>query len=137
MATTSWPSWPFPAGPSIAPATTWAPRSLNGSVIVPARTPRPTIPPSTAPPTTGRALGLARHPVGLTLVGGGRSRAGPHSTSGDPSKCRPADDWSRFPLGDPIERLKKHLIRLGPWSEEEHNAAQKQYEAEVIAAQKE
>jgi 2-oxoisovalerate dehydrogenase E1 component alpha subunit len=45
-------------------------------------------------------------------------RAGPHSTSDDPSKYRPADDWSHFPLGDPIARLKQHLIKIGHWSEE-------------------
>ena len=64
-------------------------------------------------------------------------RAGPHSTSDDPSKYRPADDWQRFPLGDPIERLKQHLIAIGEWSEERHTQAQKELEAEVIAAQKE
>ena len=47
------------------------------------------------------------------------------------------DDWSRFPLGDPIERLKRHMIARGIWSEERHAALQKEVEAEVIAAQKE
>jgi 2-oxoisovalerate dehydrogenase E1 component alpha subunit len=64
-------------------------------------------------------------------------RAGPHSTSDDPSKYRPADDWERFPLGDPIQRLKQHLIVLGAWSEREHEQVQKELEAEVAAAQKE
>src|SRR3546814_10817064 len=61
-------------------------------------------------------------------------RAGAHSTSDDPSKYRPADDWARFPLGDPIERLKQHLIGLGAGSEEEQHRPQEEYEAEVIAA---
>jgi 2-oxoisovalerate dehydrogenase E1 component alpha subunit len=64
-------------------------------------------------------------------------RAGPHSTSDDPSKYRPADDWSHFPLGDPIARLKQHLTLQGHWSDAEHEATQKALEAEVIAAQKE
>jgi TPP-dependent pyruvate/acetoin dehydrogenase alpha subunit len=59
-------------------------------------------------------------------------RAG-HSTSDDPSKYRPADDWSHFPLGDPIARLKQHLIKVGHWSEEEHAAVSAELEAEVIA----
>lgn len=63
-------------------------------------------------------------------------RAGPHSTSDDPSKYRPADDWSYFPLGDPIARLKQHLVKIGQWSEEEHVAVSAELEAEVIAAQK-
>ena len=64
-------------------------------------------------------------------------RAGAHSTSDDPSRYRPADDWAQFPLGDPVERLKKHLIAIGEWSEERHEALRKQTEAEVVAAQKE
>ena len=64
-------------------------------------------------------------------------RAGAHSTSDDPSKYRPADDWERFPLGDPIARLKKHLMVLGEWSEDDHAKMQKEVEAEVLAAQKE
>lgn len=83
------------------------------------------------------AIDRARNNLGPTLIEWVSYRAGPHSTSDDPSKYRPADDWTRFPLGDPIERLKKYLIREGHWSEEEHQATQKAYEAEVMAAQKE
>ena len=79
----------------------------------------------------------ARNNCGPTLIEWETYRAGPHSTSDDPSKYRPADDWQRFPLGDPIERLKKHLIAIGEWSEAQHEATQKELEAEVIAAQKE
>ncbi len=79
----------------------------------------------------------ARANNGPTLIEWVTYRAGPHSTSDDPSKYRPADDWQRFPLGDPIERLKQHLIAIGEWSEERHAQAQKELELEVIAAQKE
>ncbi len=79
----------------------------------------------------------ARTNHGPTLIEWETYRAGPHSTSDDPSKYRPADDWQHFPLGDPIERLKKHLIAIGEWSDERHTQALKDLEAEVIAAQKE
>ena len=79
----------------------------------------------------------ARSNLGPTLIEWVTYRAGPHSTSDDPSKYRPADDWAHFPLGDPIARLKQHLIALGAWSEQEHDAAQKELEAQVAAAQKE
>src|SRR6266498_3430430 len=79
----------------------------------------------------------ARSNLGPTLIEWVTYRAGAHSTSDDPSKYRPADDWARFPLGDPVERLKKHLIVGGAWSEDEHGRLQKDGEAEVIAAQKE
>ena len=64
-------------------------------------------------------------------------RAGAHSTADDPSKYRPADDWQRFPLGDPVARLKQHLIQIGAWSEDKHERARKLIEEEVAAVQKE
>jgi 2-oxoisovalerate dehydrogenase E1 component alpha subunit len=79
----------------------------------------------------------ARSNLGPTLIEWITYRAGPHSTSDDPSKYRPADDWEHFPLGDPIARLKRHMITLGIWSDEQHAALQKEVEAEVVAAQKE
>jgi 2-oxoisovalerate dehydrogenase E1 component alpha subunit len=83
------------------------------------------------------AVERARSNLGPTLIEWITYRGGPHSTSDDPSKYRPADDWSRFPLGDPIARLKRHLISLGIWSEAEHEQTHKELEAQVIAAQKE
>ena len=79
----------------------------------------------------------ARSNLGPTLIEWVTYRAGPHSTSDDPSKYRPADDWAHFPLGDPIARLKQYLIGIGGWSEQEHEDTQKELEAQVIAAQKE
>ena len=83
------------------------------------------------------ALERARSNLGPTLIEWVTYRAGPHSSSDDPSKYRPANDAERFPLGDPVKRLKQHLMVLGAWSEEEHAATQKEVEAEVTAAQKE
>ena len=77
----------------------------------------------------------ARSNLGPTLIEWVSYRAGPHSTSDDPGKYRPADDWQHFPLGDPIARLKQHLVLLGIWSEEEHRQLQTELEAEVAAAQ--
>ena len=79
----------------------------------------------------------ARSNGGPTLIEWVTYRAGPHSTSDDPSKYRPLDDASHFPLGDPIARLKQHLIAQEAWSEAEHEALQKTLEAEVLAALKE
>jgi 2-oxoisovalerate dehydrogenase E1 component alpha subunit len=83
------------------------------------------------------ALERARSNLGPTLIEWVTYRAGPHSTSDDPSKYRPSNDTARFPLGDPILRMKQHLIGLGLWSETEHEATQKELEAEVAVAQKE
>ena len=78
----------------------------------------------------------ARHNLGPTLIEWVSYRGGAHSTSDDPSKYRPADDWQRFPLGDPVERLERHLIAIGEWSAEQGEVLRRDVEAEVIAAQK-
>ena len=79
----------------------------------------------------------ARSNLGPTLVEWVTYRAGAHSTSDDPSRYRPATDWQHFPLGDPIARLKQHLIAVGAWSEQQHDEAQKELDAQVSAALKE
>ncbi|HET9977596.1 MAG TPA: 3-methyl-2-oxobutanoate dehydrogenase (2-methylpropanoyl-transferring) subunit alpha [Burkholderiaceae bacterium] len=76
----------------------------------------------------------ARSNLGPALVEWITYRGGAHSTSDDPSRYRPADDWQRFPLGDPIARLKRHLIAQGVWSEAEHEALQRELDAEVATA---
>lgn len=79
----------------------------------------------------------ARCNLGPTLIEWVTYRAGPHSTSDDPSKYRPADDWAHFPLGDPIARLKQHLIVLGEWSDARHAELVAELEQEVITATRE
>jgi len=79
----------------------------------------------------------ARSNLGPTLIEWVTYRAGAHSTSDDPSRYRPGDEARHFPLGDPVARLKQHLIGLGAWSEVEHEATAKELDAEVAAALKE
>lgn len=79
----------------------------------------------------------ARANLGPTLIEWVSYRAGPHSTSDDPSKYRPADDAQRFPLGDPIERLKQHLIGRGLWSEAQHEQTRSEFDSEIAQALKE
>ena len=79
----------------------------------------------------------ARANLGPALIEWVTYRAGAHSTSDDPSRYRPADDWQHYPLGDPIARLKQHLIRIGAWSDAEHETTRAEIEAQVLDAQKE
>ncbi len=79
----------------------------------------------------------ARRNFGPTLIEWVTYRAAAHSTSDDPSRYRPADEWKSWPLGDPIDRLKKHLIARGEWSDEKHADLVADVEAEVLAASKE
>ncbi len=64
-------------------------------------------------------------------------RAGAHSSSDDPSRYRPSDEHNMWPGGDPIERLKTHLIGLGEWSEEKQDDLEKRIDEEVTNAYKE
>jgi len=79
----------------------------------------------------------ARLNHGPTLIEFFTYRAEGHSTSDDPSGYRPAGEAREWPLGDPIERLKAHLVALGEWDEERHAELVKAADAEVRAAQKE
>jgi len=72
------------------------------------------------------AAARARANHGATLIELFTYRAGSHSTSDDPTRYRPEDDPEKWPLGDPVERLKTHLIRLGEWSDEKHKALDKE-----------
>jgi 2-oxoisovalerate dehydrogenase E1 component alpha subunit len=79
----------------------------------------------------------ARANLGATLIEFFTYRAEGHSTSDDPSRYRPADDARHWPLGDPIERLKLHLIEIGEWSDERHQALREELEEELRTAVKE
>ncbi len=79
----------------------------------------------------------ARTGAGPTLVEMFTYRAEAHSTSDDPARYRPADEWKSWPLGDPLERLKLHLIGLEAWSEDEHAAWTENCRERVAAAWKE
>jgi 2-oxoisovalerate dehydrogenase E1 component alpha subunit len=79
----------------------------------------------------------ARANHGATLIELFTYRAEAHSTSDDPSRYRPADEGTKWPLGDPIERLKQHLIKRGDWSEQRHAALQEEVTQEIRAIQKE
>jgi 2-oxoisovalerate dehydrogenase E1 component subunit alpha len=83
------------------------------------------------------AVERARRNLGPTLIEHVTYRAGAHSTSDDPSAYRPKAEADAWPLGDPILRLKDHLIRRGVWSDERHKQGEAEILDEVIAAQKE
>jgi 2-oxoisovalerate dehydrogenase E1 component alpha subunit len=79
----------------------------------------------------------ARRNLGPTLVEYVTYRAGAHSTSDDPSAYRPKAESEAWPLGDPILRLKNHLIVRGVWADDRHKQAEAEIMDEVVQAQKE
>jgi 2-oxoisovalerate dehydrogenase E1 component alpha subunit len=83
------------------------------------------------------AVERAHRNLGPTLVEYVTYRVGAHSTSDDPSAYRPKTESDAWPLGDPVLRLKDHLIKRGFWTEARHVQAEAEILAAVIAAQKE
>ncbi|MGW8704140.1 thiamine pyrophosphate-dependent enzyme [Brevundimonas sp. NPDC055814] len=79
----------------------------------------------------------ARTNQGATIIELFTYRGAPHSTSDDPSRYRPGDEHEKWPLGDPIARLKQHLIVLGEWSDAQQEEAEKEAVEKVRAAARE
>ena len=79
----------------------------------------------------------ARTNQGATLIEHFTYRAEGHSTSDDPTQYRSAGEPTAWPLGDPITRLKDHLVALGEWDEERHKAMDLELAEQVRTAQKE
>lgn len=83
------------------------------------------------------AADRARSNAGPTLIEHFTYRAEGHSTSDDPGQYRSAHEREEWPLGDPINRLKQHLIALGEWTEEQHASMDRELMETVKAATKE
>ena len=83
------------------------------------------------------AAARARAGHGATLIEFFTYRAEGHSTSDDPTKYRPKEEASSWPLGDPLERLKDYLVGCGAWDEARHAALTEELTEAVRAAVKE
>lgn len=86
---------------------------------------------------TAWAAERARRNLGPTLIEWVTYRAGAHSTSDDPTAYRSADGSRSWPLGDPIQRLRDHLVRSGHWDDERHETLTAETEALVADAVRE
>jgi 2-oxoisovalerate dehydrogenase E1 component alpha subunit len=83
------------------------------------------------------AADRARANLGPTLIELFTYRVEGHSTSDDPTAYRPQNAGAAWPLGDPVARLRQHLVALGEWDEERDVALREQLAAEVRTAQRE
>lgn len=79
------------------------------------------------------AIERSRRGGGPTLIELVTYRRDAHSTSDDPSQYRPTNEAEHWPGGDPIERLKQHLIAIGEWSEKSHTELSEALEQDVAA----
>jgi 2-oxoisovalerate dehydrogenase E1 component alpha subunit len=82
------------------------------------------------------AANRARANMGPTLIEHFTYRAEGHSTSDDPAGYRSAQEREEWPLGDPIMRLKRHLVTLGEWTPEAHAEMDRELAEMVKAATK-
>jgi 2-oxoisovalerate dehydrogenase E1 component alpha subunit len=82
------------------------------------------------------AADRARTNNGPTLIEHFTYRAEGHSTSDDPSAYRAKEEYAAWPLGDPVLRLRDHLIALGEWDADRHAAQASELADHVKAAQK-
>ena len=83
------------------------------------------------------AANRARANAGPTLIEFFTYRAEGHSTSDDPSGYRSAQERSEWPLGDPVTRLKDHLIAIGEWDEDRQAEMDREAAERVRATTKE
>jgi 2-oxoisovalerate dehydrogenase E1 component alpha subunit len=79
------------------------------------------------------AIDRARRGGGPTLVELVTYRRDAHSTSDDPSQYRATAEADHWPGGDPVERLKRHLVQLGEWSDDAHQQLDAALDQEVAA----
>ena len=83
------------------------------------------------------AANRARTNGGPTLIEYFTYRGEGHSTSDDPGAYRAAEEYALWPLGDPVTRLKDHLIAIGAWTDAQHDALILELSDYVKAVQKE
>jgi 2-oxoisovalerate dehydrogenase E1 component alpha subunit len=74
--------------------------------------------------------------LGPTMIEHVTYRAEGHSTSDDPSVYRSSAEASAWPLGDPVQRLRDHLIAIGAWDEARHAAMEQEVSTQVRTALK-
>lgn len=79
----------------------------------------------------------ARRRLGATAIELVTYRKEGHSTSDDPARYRPSDEPNAWPLGDPVARLRDHLVKLGAWDRDRHSRAEQAADEVVKAAGKE
>jgi pyruvate dehydrogenase E1 component alpha subunit len=67
---------------------------------------------------TMTAVASARNGAGPTLIEAVTYRLGPHTTSDDPGRYRPAEEVEQWRERDPLERVRLYLASQDRWDEE-------------------
>ncbi len=83
---------------------------------------------------TQDAVAFAARGEGPTLIEALTYRMSGHSTSDDPKAYRAESGLVAWKELDPIARLRRHLTRIQPWTEESDRAIEAELDAELKAA---
>jgi pyruvate dehydrogenase E1 component alpha subunit len=84
--------------------------------------------------TTADAVERARSGGGPTLIEANTYRTGPHTTTDDPLRYRPAEEVERWRRCDPIDRVRRYLQQADAWDEAWERGIGEDAAAEVEAA---
>ncbi len=83
------------------------------------------------------AVERARRGEGPTFIEAVTYRLVPHSSSDDPSRYRDEAEYEKWKKRDPVKIFRRHLEKVGIWSQEWEDAIQAQITADVEQAVKE
>lgn len=78
----------------------------------------------------------ARQGFGPTVIELLTYRVAGHSTSDNPDAYRAQGEGEAWPLGDPVTRLKQHLIGRGLWSEQQQQELEAEQKENITSAWK-
>jgi pyruvate dehydrogenase E1 component alpha subunit len=81
-----------------------------------------------------QAVERARRGDGPTLIEAMTYRMGAHSSADDPSAYRPDEEAEAWRRTDPYERLKRHAVWRGCWSDEVEEAMHPVLDQRIVAA---
>jgi 2-oxoisovalerate dehydrogenase E1 component alpha subunit len=80
------------------------------------------------------AVERARSGAGPTLIEAVTYRLGPHTTADDPGRYRDPAEEAEWRPRDPIERVRKYLVREGAWSDDQQAEIETEGAASIEAA---
>ncbi|MBN2796293.1 MAG: pyruvate dehydrogenase (acetyl-transferring) E1 component subunit alpha [Clostridia bacterium] len=83
---------------------------------------------------TKEAVDQARNGGGPTLIEAYTYRLGAHTTADDPTVYRDQEEVEEWLKKDPIDRLKKYMLKAGIWDEEKEEALRKE-KSEIVKSE--
>jgi pyruvate dehydrogenase E1 component alpha subunit len=80
-----------------------------------------------------QSVDYARSGKGPVLIEAFTYRRGAHTTSDDPKKYRTEEEDKKWEPKDPVDRLRKYLVKQKKWNQDEEEELLGQYKKEIDA----